>query len=365
IRLFTMSSPVYRGLGVLYGQFIGDALGSRYEFESGTIVKNKLQADRDSSGLVPLLGEGPFGYGPGMVTDDGEMAMSLLSSCLSHEVFDPSSVACAYVRWAQSNPPDIGNTCRGALTIREKIPKDWPNQFTQEQKDKVRMAVEENVRNRNKHSLSNGSLMRQSVLTAVYAANDFGASTKENAEKFLLSAVEFDTLLTHSNPVAIEATKTYALILFHLVRGKTPEEAIESALSTVNSKEIRSLVDAAREKAVPVTLPDGSASNGDDSNIGYFGVSLQIAVHYLLHASSFSSGVESAVAIGGDTDTNGCIAGALLGARFGQEGIPAEWIQSVEKAPLRLKGENGIESFEQMVEGIRKRYDGTEGENVE
>ncbi|GMT04461.1 hypothetical protein PENTCL1PPCAC_26635, partial [Pristionchus entomophagus] len=279
--------------------------------------------------------------------------------CLSHDIFDPSSVACAYVRWAQSNPPDIGNTCSNALRVLESPTKLRAIQLSDEEKEKFRTDVEENVRNRNGNSLSNGSLMRQSVITAVYASNYFLASKKNNnAEEGsvgkggkwyfslcllsfrLLSAVEADTLLTHSNPLAIEASKAFSLLLFNLIKGKTPEEALKSTLSIILSPDIHSLLESSRDHLISVILPNGQTSNGDDAHIGYLGVSLQIAVYYLLHAPSFSSGLLSVV--GGDTDTNGCIAGALLGARFGQEGILLEWIHTVENAELRMKGENGI-----------------------
>ena len=32
---------------------------------------------------------------------------------------------------------------------------------------------------------------------------------------------------------------------------------------------------------------------------------------------------------GGDTDTNGAIAGALLGAVYGLEALPAQWLDSI------------------------------------
>lgn len=41
---------------------------------------------------------------------------------------------------------------------------------------------------------------------------------------------------------------------------------------------------------------------------------------------------------GGDTDTNGCIGGALLGAYYGADAIPKNWKDTVVKArPKRLK----------------------------
>ncbi|GMR32390.1 hypothetical protein PMAYCL1PPCAC_02585 [Pristionchus mayeri] len=366
----SMLSPLNRSLGLLYGQFIGDALGSRYEFMKGKEVIQKLDADRDESGFVPLLGDGPFGYGPGVVTDDGEMAMSFLSSFLHHNSFDASSVACAYVRWAQSNPPDIGNTCSGALTLRKEqtqlweIPKEWQSEFSAEDREKIREAVERNVKSRNDKSLSNGALMRQSVLTALYSSEFFIGTEERSGEgaesdfvSRLLSAVEADTLLTHSNPVAIEASKVYALLLFHLIRGRTPEEALKSAFSTVSFPVLRSLLEKAEDRPVPVFISEEKESNGDDACIGYLGVALQVSVHFLLHSSSFSDGLLSVVSVGGDTDTNAAIAGALLGARWGAYGIPSEWAKTVEDAPLRMKGENGIESFDQMIEGVKKRYE--------
>lgn len=39
---------------------------------------------------------------------------------------------------------------------------------------------------------------------------------------------------------------------------------------------------------------------------------------------------------GGDTDTNACIVGALLGARFGIDEIPYEWIKTIKSAPTSL-----------------------------
>ena len=42
--------------------------------------------------------------------------------------------------------------------------------------------------------------------------------------------------------------------------------------------------------------------------------------------------MEFAIARGGDTDTNGCIVGALIGARFGVDHIPKDWIATVSNA---------------------------------
>jgi ADP-ribosylglycohydrolase len=65
-----------------------------------------------------------------------------------------------------------------------------------------------------------------------------------------------------------------------------------------------------------------------------------IAVWSLLTANNFRDGIECAVRFGGDTDTAAAVAGSLLGARFGIEGIPAEWRQV-------LKGHNRMTELAQ------------------
>lgn len=88
-------------------------------------------------------------------------------------------------------------------------------------------------------------------------------------------------------------------------------------------------------------------TNGDDYAMGYMGVkflsyhfnlyikfqiALQSAFYELLHAKSFASGLEDVISRGGDTDTNGCIVAALLGAYFGIDTIPQEWVNTVRSA---------------------------------
>jgi ADP-ribosyl-[dinitrogen reductase] hydrolase len=52
------------------------------------------------------------------------------------------------------------------------------------------------------------------------------------------------------------------------------------------------------------------------------------ALWQLLHASTLEEGVIDTV-MRGDTDTNGAIAGALLGAVHGRKAIPAQWVDKL------------------------------------
>ena len=57
---------------------------------------------------------------------------------------------------------------------------------------------------------------------------------------------------------------------------------------------------------------------------------------------------------GGDTDTNGCIAAALLGAKYGASGIPQEWIDTVKSAKPRHPSLTFLDlsNIEQKIEAL-------------
>uniref|UniRef100_A0AC35GYU0 ADP-ribosylglycohydrolase n=1 Tax=Panagrolaimus sp. PS1159 TaxID=55785 RepID=A0AC35GYU0_9BILA len=83
-------------------------------------------------------------------------------------------------------------------------------------------------------------------------------------------------------------------------------------------------------------------------------IAFQSAFYQLLHAKFFSSGLEDAVARGGDTDTNGCIVGALIGARLGVDNIPKDWIDTVQTAePCRLSNFNVRKDMDLTILSIK------------
>lgn len=63
--------------------------------------------------------------------------------------------------------------------------------------------------------------------------------------------------------------------------------------------------------------------------MGWVPIALQNAFWQLLHAGSLEQGVVSTVMSGGDTDTNAAIAGALLGAVYGRNAIPLQWLDRI------------------------------------
>ena len=69
----------------------------------------------------------------------------------------------------------------------------------------------------------------------------------------------------------------------------------------------------------------------DGSNIGYTLLTLQVGLVSLWRAPGYERGLRAVVEAGGDTDTNGAVAGAVLGARFSYYRIPEWWRERVQE----------------------------------
>ncbi len=88
-------------------------------------------------------------------------------------------------------------------------------------------------------------------------------------------------------------------------------------------------------KPFPVKLFNDKSDNAfvsvnpDGEFQGYVGVAFQNAFYQLLHVTPENGGfykvIKDTISLGGDTDTNACIAGALCGACHGYKDIPNEW----------------------------------------
>jgi ADP-ribosylglycohydrolase len=55
-----------------------------------------------------------------------------------------------------------------------------------------------------------------------------------------------------------------------------------------------------------------------------------VGLQTVAQARSFEEGLFRVMALGGDTDTNGAVAGALLGAALGSGRLPAEWLERLQ-----------------------------------
>ena len=92
----------------LYGFAIGDAMGATTEFMTSSQIKNRYEQVTD------IIGGGWLSLDPGQVTDDTQMSICVMDAIMdSHKTTSQfyNNVGNNFVKWYQSNPPDVGGQC--------------------------------------------------------------------------------------------------------------------------------------------------------------------------------------------------------------------------------------------------------------
>ena len=286
-----MTTKLERATGALWGQAVGDALGTTVEFQT----EQGIVSRRPSAWPHELIGEGPFQLIPGQVTDDTELALCLARSLVVGR-YDEEDVAGAYARWRRSEPFDCGMATDTAFGRHLDTGP----------------GLAERMRQRaNKKTQANGSLMRSSPLGL------FGAAMPR-AELAALAAK--DSLLSHPDPVCQAACAVFVTTLADAIATGLDGPALyERALRFAGDSPVRDTLEAAA-KGLPVS---------DGESQGWVRIALQHAFFHLKNSTDFEKAMIATVTRGGDTDTNAAIAGALLGGTLGVASIPLRWRQTV------------------------------------
>ncbi len=295
--------------GCLMGLMCGDALGAPLEFH--TAPELEAQYPGGVCGMVAGWGDSAERL-PGDVTDDSEMALALLHSLLHCGSFNAADVLDSYREWLDSAPMDAGQTITDALSGESSH-----------------------------DSQANGALMRIAPL-ALFAAL--------NPECDWEGAAEEDACLTHVHPKCAHANIIFVESLLLALRGEQPMLIYAAALSRAALLREDTLL--ARLKAASTEEPAYTPC------AGWVEIAFQSAYYWLLHtkdAAGVSAALLAIVNQLGDPDTNAAIAGALLGARFGESAFPDTWRQLVLKGsldrPQIYRPSSGIAALEHLIRG--------------
>jgi ADP-ribosylglycohydrolase len=250
-----------------------------------------------------LPGGGVFDLSPGQFTDDGEMTIALLGALAKGKgAYRQELAALAYCDWEQSNPFDIGLATRAAL----RVPKAAMTNPKALAKLVCSQALEHNSA-----SKANGCMMRATPLGLAAT----GCNIKETIEM-----VTADVVLTHPNKDCIDSTVAYVLALRHLIlHDGDSEGAIEIAntyLLDSNHLVLGWLNQAIEGNIDPVTKQIGFVKHG-----------FTLAFYFLAFQFSFKEAITQTLLMSGDTDTNACIVGGMIGASVSSKAIPKKSIQ--------------------------------------
>ena len=295
--------------GTAVGAAVGDAMGMPLEFGLA-IPEDRLVRDM-------LPGRAPAG----MFTDDTEMAIALAESLVARRPLDPRNLAERFLDWFRRSPDDVGIHTSSVLRMIQGG-RDWDSAARSMQKF-------------NPDSAGNGSLMRCWPVALAY----WDEPDQRRADSALQSQV------THRHPECVSACVLVNEIIANLIHGEEIPAAVKHAAQSIPLDE--NLVELV-EKA-----PFQQRENLPNS--GWIRHTLQSALWGLMTTHSFEEAVVQVVNLGSDADTAGSIVGAMAGAAYGLESIPADWQRILNgEWPLRTGSAWGTAQFIELADRLCK-----------
>lgn len=330
--------------GVVYGQAVGDALGLPVEFQSAKAIRSRLQDWRDAKGwpeTYRATARTNYGWTAGEWSDDTEQAICLLDSYLegieagqdpSHPI-DVRIVAKQSLHWAATNGRGMGN--HTAKVLEHFL-------FPLEPLTAAQDVWEQSGR----QAAPNGAVMRTAYV-GVLRPWDIPWTAQEAARC---------AATTHADPRCQASAVAVSVAIAELVTGSSIAGAVASATreASVHDPEVhvwlggQSLTDLRLDEGM-----DTHVRGNPFPPIGFTYKCLGAAFWALWHAQllsplrvsereRFAKSLTAVICAGGDTDTNGAVAGALLGAYLGEAGIP----------PLLLNGLQPKSELDRRIDAI-------------
>jgi len=303
-------SPAERSIvGCILGTAVGDAFGLACE---GLSRGRQSRMFRDLSGYKLL----PFGKG--MCSDDTEhtcmLAQSLIETARYQDIDEQakkfaSDFGWRLRFWLLGMPAGIGlATLRAILKLWIGFPVRYSGVF----------------------SAGNGPAMRVALIGVCYGGD----------VPRMRALVRAATRITHTDPKAEHGALAVALAAHLASTGQdiAPEDYARRLRELLgeDGRELLELVDGvAQSVSRKETAADYAARTGSANGVsGYMFHSVPAALHaWLAHQGDYRGGITTVVRLGGDTDTVAAIVGAIIGARTGKDGIPAEWLSDLWEWP--------------------------------
>jgi ADP-ribosyl-[dinitrogen reductase] hydrolase len=279
-----------KALGAMLGLAVGDALGAPYD-----------GLPREQLTSVEMTSGGAYGVRPGQGTGVTQLAVRLATSLVELGGYDPDHALRGYVAWYRTDPPGMSEHMREVLGIVAS----GSNSFH----------ATSSFAAGGGNTSGNGAVMRATPIGIALAGN----------EAALRDAALADAALTHFDPLAGKVALLHTQAVGWLVTEG-------SARLFAELKNPEWLDDRIEDVIYPATSGvRGFAETLAASEPGSALASIAIALVAVFQADSFEQGLSWAVGLGGDTDANGAVTGALLGARLGASSIPPEWVAALER----------------------------------
>jgi ADP-ribosylglycohydrolase len=291
-------------LGAFVGAAVGDAAGATLEFFRGGNITENI-----AKNAMTMPGGGVLSVAPGQITDDTELALAMTSALISvppSSGFPADLVAQSYIDWYKSRPFDIGGTCAKAFSCYTNYDNSKGITISQHM---IVTASEFNI-----HSEANGALMRATPLS-------IWACQLNDVDK-IVEYARLDAQLSHPNKVCQDCNAIYCIAQTHLMLHPGDADGAISAIEhfVTNDHTIDQRVHD--WVLIDSKLPFTQFGRDVTRNIGWVKHSFILAIYFLRNKTDFQEAIMKTLMLGGDTDTNACIVGGLIGAYWGEPKIP-------------------------------------------
>ena len=293
-----------RFLGCMVGLAIGDALGAAAEGMKESQVAEAFGVLRDYHSTAY--------FRAGEFTDDASMALAMAEAIIARGEVDVDAIARSFLHWMETDGRGIGLLTFDALSLMKQgaAPLEAGRQAWELSGNRSagNGAVMRCAPIALLHWRDQGSLIRDSITTSQITHYDPRCTWGCVAVNTAIAAI------IRGEPDALEEARAAA-------RGKDPE--LDDALASAATDDVREM-------------------RLDDWDMGYTILTTKVALVALKQFDSFEEGIVAVVNKGGDADTNGAVAGALLGARFGYSALPERWLDGLVERERVLAAAEGL-----------------------
>lgn len=284
---------------LIFGLAIGDALGLASEFMTKEEVKCSYPNGICSYEDI-IQDRHRNLWQKGAWTDDTDQMLCILDNIIENKAIDLTDIAKRFVLWKQTNGIGIGRHTFNVLSIGDYV----ENPF------KASELIWSMSR---KQSAANGAIMRTAIL-GCWNYTDW-EEVKSNTENVCK--------LTHYDPRCVGSC---VIITYIVHRYLTNQEILKSDILRITNEydfRIMEYVELAYQNSIEALRLE------EQGKIGYTLKTMSAALWAYNYSIDFYSGLRNIIEQGGDADTNGAVAGALLGLKFGLNTIPKHLIDNL------------------------------------
>lgn len=282
--------------GTIYGQAIGDALGLGTEFmddydmawkyPNGLTHYSEIYQDRHRRR-----------WEIGDWTDDTDMMLCIANAIIKDNGVNLTTIAQNFKNWANGVPMGIGANTYKVLMFGDYV--DKPHDVSKKVWEMSRY-----------HSAANGGLMRTSIVGLL--PTDVEQSAADICR------------LTHYDPRCVGSCVIVSELIHAHIYG-VPVPTYEQIIATSRKYDVRIV------EFITLSQNQDIKALGlqEEGSIGYTLRTLAASLWTYWHAETFKDGLLAVVNAGGDADTNAAVACSILGAKFGFDAIPSEYVDGL------------------------------------